>query len=77
MKMTPKAVIIGSLLILGVIVFVVVILPYTTRIQAPSDIFRERTSHEAEGRHFYIANGCVYCHSQSIRTIDWGLGAEG
>ena len=76
MKMTPKAVVIGSLLILGVIVFVVVILPYATRIQAPSDIFRERTVPEAEGRRIYIANGCVYCHSQSIRSIDWGLGAE-
>ena len=76
MKMTPKVVVIGSLLILGVIVFVMVVVPYFTRIQAPSDIFRERTVHEAEGRRIYIANGCVYCHSQSIRSIDWGLGAE-
>ena len=76
MKMTPKAIVIGSLLILGAIVFVVVFLPYATRIQVPSDIFRERTVHEADGRAIYIANGCVYCHSQSIRSIDWGLGAE-
>jgi cbb3-type cytochrome c oxidase subunit II len=76
MKMTPKAVIIGSLLILGVIVCVVVVLPYATRIETPSDIFRERTLIEADGRAIYIANGCVYCHSQSIRSIDWGLGAE-
>jgi cbb3-type cytochrome c oxidase subunit II len=76
MKMTPKVVVVGSLLILGVIVLVVVILPYATRIQAPSDIFRERTAREADGRQIYIANGCVYCHSQSVRSIDWGLGAE-
>ena len=76
MKMTPKVVVIGSLLILGVIVFVVVILPYATRIQAPSDIFRNRTAQEADGRLIYIANGCVYCHSQSVRSVDWGLGAE-
>ena len=76
MKMTPKVVVIGSLLILGVIVLVMVVVPYFTRIQAPSDIFRERTSHEAEGRRIYIANGCVYCHTQSIRAIDWGKGAE-
>jgi cbb3-type cytochrome c oxidase subunit II len=31
---------------------------------------------EAAGRGLYIANGCVYCHTQSIRTIDWGMGAE-
>ncbi|MGA9261154.1 MAG: cbb3-type cytochrome c oxidase subunit II, partial [Desulfobacterales bacterium] len=29
-----------------------------------------------EGRLQYIANGCVYCHTQSIRSIDWGFGAE-
>ena len=76
MKMTPRTVVIGSLLILGVIVFMVVFMPYATRIQDPSDIFRSRTIQEADGRSIYIANGCVYCHSQSIRSVDWGLGAE-
>ena len=77
MKMTPLAVVTGSLLILATIVFVVVLLPYVhTNQTAPSDIYRQRTEAEAAGREIYIANGCVYCHSQSIRTIDWGLGAE-
>ncbi|MCB2144988.1 MAG: cbb3-type cytochrome c oxidase subunit II [Deltaproteobacteria bacterium] len=77
MKMTPLAVVVGSLLILATIVFVVVLLPYVNTSQtAPSDIFRQRAADEAAGRKLYIANGCVYCHSQSIRTIDWGLGAE-
>lgn len=76
MKMTPAAILIGSLLILGAIVFMVVYVPYATYDESPSEIFRERTAGEAAGRMLYIANGCVYCHSQSIRTIDWGLGAE-
>jgi len=77
MKMTPTTVITGSLLILAAVVFVVVILPYAhTKKTVPSDIFRPRTPKEAAGRKIYIANGCVYCHSQSIRAIDWGLGAE-
>jgi len=76
MKMTPVAVVIGSLLILGAIVFMVVYVPYSTISEAPSEIFRERTNVEAAGRKLYIANGCVYCHSQSIRGFDWGLGAE-
>jgi cytochrome c oxidase cbb3-type subunit II len=77
MKMTPLAVVIGSLLILATIVFVVVLLPYVNTSQTtPSSIFRQRSAEEAAGRKLYIANGCVYCHSQSIRTIDWGLGAE-
>jgi len=77
MKMTPLAVVAGSLLILAAIVFVVILLPYVHTSQTtPSDIFRQRTAEEAAGREIYMANGCVYCHSQSIRTIDWGLGAE-
>ena len=76
MKMTPGAIILGSLLILAAVVMVVVFMPYATRSDAPSEIFRNRSEAEAAGRKLYMANGCVYCHSQSIRTIDWGLGAE-
>jgi len=77
MKMTPLTVIVGSLLILAAVVFVVVLLPYVhTNRTKPSEIFRTRTEVEAAGRKIYIANGCVYCHSQSIRAFDWGLGAE-
>ncbi len=76
MKMTPKAVVIGSLLILVAVVFVMVVIPYATRNERPSEIFRMRSSRETAGRKLYIANGCVYCHSQSIRSIDWGHGAE-
>ena len=77
MKMTPITVVAGSLLILAVIVMVVIVLPYAnTSKTVPSEIFRGRTDMEASGREIYKANGCVYCHTQSIRSIDWGLGAE-
>jgi len=76
MKMTLRAVILGSLLILAAIVFMVVFIPYANRDETPSEIFRTRVQEESAGRAIYIANGCVYCHSQSIRSIDWGQGAE-
>ncbi|MBT4091543.1 MAG: c-type cytochrome [Deltaproteobacteria bacterium] len=77
MKMTPVAIIAGSLLILTAVVLVVVILPYAnTSKTIPSDLFRTRTALEDQGRDLYVSNGCVYCHTQSIRSIDWGLGAE-
>ncbi len=77
MRMTLSSVVIGSLLILFAIIFIAVVLPYAdTNKTVPSEIFRSRDAVEAAGRKLYIANGCVYCHSQSIRTIDWGLGAE-
>ena len=77
MNMTPKAVIVGSVAILAAVVFIAVLLPYAdTNKTVSSEIYRHRTDAEAAGRKIYIQNGCVYCHSQSIRTIDWGLGAE-
>ena len=77
MKMTPVAIVAGSILILIAVVLVVVVLPFAnTNKTIPSDLYRKRTSIEASGRKLYINNGCVYCHTQSIRTIDWGLGAE-
>ena len=76
MKMTPLAIILGSLAILAAVVLVVVFWPYRTRDETPSEIFRSRSAEERAGRGIYIANGCVYCHSQSIRAIDWGHGAE-
>lgn len=77
MKMTPAVIFAGSVLILAAVVAVVVVLPFFHTSQTkPSGIFRQRDQAEAGGRQLYIENGCVYCHSQSIRTIDWGLGAE-
>ena len=77
MKMTPAVIFIGSVMILVAVVLVVIVLPfYHTSQTRPSEIFRERTEAEAAGRKIYIANGCVYCHSQSIRILDWGIGAE-
>lgn len=76
MRMTPKVIVFGGIFILAAVVFVVVYWPYATRVETPSDIYRHRSHEEAKGREIYIANGCTYCHTQSIRSIDWGLGAE-
>ena len=76
MRMTPKVVVVGSLAILAAVVFVMVCWPYANRDMTPSEIYRPRTEVETAGRDIYLRNGCVYCHSQSIRAIDWGHGAE-
>lgn len=77
MKMTPAAIVAGSLIILVSVVLVVIVLPYAnTSKTIPSDLFRTRTVMEEKGRTLYVNNGCVYCHTQSIRSLDWGLGAE-
>jgi cytochrome c oxidase cbb3-type subunit II len=76
MNMSVRMVVIGSLLILAAVTLVVVYAPFVTQEEGPSELFRARSGEETQGRSLYIANGCVYCHSQSVRSIDWDLGAE-
>ena len=76
MRMTPTVIFTGILALLTAITLIVVYWPYATRDTTPSDIFRSRTAIENDGRKIYLENGCVYCHSQSIRAIDWGHGAQ-
>jgi len=76
MNMNLRLLLGGSLMIFAAILCVAVILPWATMTEQPSDIHRPRTPAEEEGRKIYIANGCTYCHTQFIRNLDWGLGAE-
>ena len=76
MKMSPFTILFGGLVIFASVLFIAVILPWRTISQKPSDIYRLRTEMEDAGRKIYVANGCTYCHTQFIRHVDWGLGAE-
>lgn len=37
---------------------------------------RPRTDEEEQGRRVYQANGCIYCHSQQIRSTTFGNNAD-
>ena len=74
--MTLRLILYGGLIILGPIIFISVVLPWATIAEKPSDIFRPRTPLEEKGRQLYIANGCTFCHTQFVRYLDWGHGAE-
>jgi cbb3-type cytochrome oxidase cytochrome c subunit len=76
MRMTVTLVIVGGLVLFGAVLLIAVVVPWATIPDKPSDIFRPRTPLEEEGRSIYIANGCTYCHTQFIRNLDWGHGAE-
>ena len=76
MKMTPALLIIGSFLVYWASMFVLVIMPMLTLDQQPSEIWRPMTEREKEGYRLFVANGCSYCHTQFVRVMDWGLGAE-
>ncbi|MDJ0766350.1 MAG: cbb3-type cytochrome c oxidase subunit II [Myxococcota bacterium] len=76
--MNAKVVGIGTSLLVALIFVLVVVAPTYTNPEShvQSANYRPRTEQEERGREIYITHGCQYCHSQYIRTVDWGLGAE-
>ena len=76
MKMTPKMLILGGLIVFWVSISVMVIFPVLTMDVKPSEIYRPMTDLEKEGLNIYVNNGCSYCHSLYVRPNDWGKGSE-
>lgn len=78
MHMNAKLAGIGTTVLVVLIFFAVVVTPQFTNRELGdrSENYRPRTALENKGRDLYISLGCQYCHSQYIRTVDWGLGAE-
>lgn len=59
----------GGMAMLGIATSALVIVPYmTVRDVKPIDGLKPYTSMELRGRQEYIAQGCVYCHSQQPRA---------
>jgi cytochrome c oxidase cbb3-type subunit II len=74
---------IGSLAAVTFATIVLVIVPQVMLVQTPpSTPLRPYSAAEARGRAVYIANGCVYCHSQQVRDpafttdVDRGWGSR-
>ncbi len=67
----------GAMVALAVATAALVVMPYmeVRDIQAPPGL-KPYTSAELRGRAVYIANGCVYCHSQQPRDRSFGPDAE-
>ncbi len=76
--MNPKVIGVGTSLLVALIFLLVVVGPQYVNPETDlrSENYRERTPLEEQGRDLYMRYGCQYCHSQYIRTVDWGLGAE-
>jgi len=67
-EMDEKRLVIGAMVCLGLATGVMVLMPYffTKRITPPPGL-KPYTAIQAEGRAVYVAEGCVYCHSQQPR----------
>lgn len=75
MKMTPMTILFGSTLVLfSIIIANVIAPPYVFR-PHPNANTPPYTALQLEGRDLYVQNGCVYCHSQDTRPMDWGIGS--
>jgi len=59
----------GALASLGIATAALVVLPYVqVRDLEPAPGLKPYTEQQLRGRQVYIANGCVYCHSQQPRA---------
>ncbi len=59
----------GGMAMLGISTSFLVVIPYmTVRDTKPIEGLKPYTSAELRGREQYIANGCIYCHSQQPRA---------
>ncbi len=76
MKMTPALLVIGGIMVFWASVFIVIILPSIVWQEPPSAAWQPWSDDEAAGHDLYVRNGCSYCHSQYVRVMDWGEGAE-
>ena len=67
----------GAMVTLGLATAALVVLPYIqVRDVKPPEGLKPYTSAQLRGREVYIANGCVYCHSQQPRDRSFGPDAE-
>ena len=74
---------VGAFAALSFAIVLLVLVPRAMlmRVEAPPELKRYSAS-ELQGRHVYIANGCLYCHSQQVRDpaftsdVDRGWGSR-
>ncbi|EGF33269.1 Cytochrome c oxidase subunit CcoO [Oxalobacteraceae bacterium IMCC9480] len=69
-EMDELRLIVGAMVILGGATGILVVLPYLLleNVRPPAGL-KPYTDQQLLGRQTYIANGCVYCHSQQPRDI--------
>jgi cytochrome c oxidase cbb3-type subunit 2 len=66
--LTDRKLVGGAMVILAFATAALVVLPYLQLHKLkPPDGLKPYTEQQLRGRHVYIANGCLYCHSQQPR----------
>ena len=69
-EMDELRLVVGTMVILSGATALLVVLPYMLlKDEPPPPGLKPYTAQQLKGRQVYIANGCVYCHSQQPRDI--------
>lgn len=69
-EMDEMRLVVGSMIILSAATALLVVMPYMLlKDTQPPPGLKPYTEVQLEGRQSYIANGCIYCHSQQPRDI--------
>ncbi|CAN5430817.1 cbb3-type cytochrome c oxidase subunit II [soil metagenome] len=67
----------GAMVALSVATAALVVMPYIqVRDIKPLPVLKTYTSEQLRGRSVYVANGCVYCHTQQPRDRNFGPDLE-
>lgn len=73
-RLSLSVLLVAGLALFGLTTFMVVGMGAMFGGAAPSSRAHELSAQEVRGRSLYRENGCVYCHSQFVRTSDWAVG---
>jgi cytochrome c oxidase cbb3-type subunit II len=69
-EMDELRIVVGAMVILSLATALLVVMPYILlRDVPPPAALKPYTDLQLVGRTSYIANGCIYCHSQQPRDI--------
>jgi cytochrome c oxidase cbb3-type subunit 2 len=69
-EMDEVRLVVGAMIILSAATALLVVMPYMLlKDQQPPPGLKPYTEAQLQGRQSYIANGCIYCHSQQPRDI--------
>jgi len=69
-EMDELRLVVGSMVILSLATALLVVMPYMLlKDTKPPAGLKPYTESQLQGRQSYIANGCIYCHSQQPRDI--------
>jgi cytochrome c oxidase cbb3-type subunit I/II len=66
----------GAFAVFFLMTAMVVAMPYMFYTGIPTSDAVQYNALEEKGRSLYMSLGCFYCHSQFVRSIDWGIGNQ-